>query len=55
MGRGGWKTEYGRRPSNRATGGAAQQRGGVARKSLLVAAPFVGGLLLKKVRSRRGK
>jgi len=55
MGRGGWKTEYGRRPSNRATRGAARQRGGVARKSLLAAAPFVGGLLLKKVRSRRGK
>ena len=55
MGRGGWKTEYGRRPSNRATRGTARQRGGAPRKSLLVAAPFVGVLLLKKVRSRRGK
>jgi hypothetical protein len=55
MGRGGWKTEYGRRPSNRAIRGAARQRGGVARKSLLAAAPFVGGLVLKKVRSRRGR
>lgn len=54
MGRGGWKTEYGRGPTDRATRGAARQRGGVARKSLL-AAPFVGGLVLKMVRSRRGK
>ena len=55
MGRGGWKTEYGRRPTNRATRGAERQRRGVARKGLLAAAPFVVGLVLKKVRSRRGK
>ena len=57
MDRGGWKTEYGRRPTNRAIQGAApgRQRRGVARKSLLALAPIVGGFLLKKVRSRRGK
>jgi hypothetical protein len=55
MSRGGWKTERGRRPNNRATQGAAPRRGGMARKGLLAAAPIVGGLLLKKVRSSRSK
>jgi hypothetical protein len=56
MDRGGWKTEYGRRPTNRAIQAAsARQRRGVARKSLLALAPIVGGFLLKQVRSRRGK